>query len=178
MSENIMIVWSDDTKLNWSNFKAESNPAVFEDSHSAIHYGFTWIIDSDKLDNTIVFKINQIDVTVEFNPLISWVRQSESSDNLLIHEQGHFDLAEITKRNYEKTLKKMFYDKSFPTRGENDARCKQFAKEDSGKMISIEIEKLTQIYRQKREQYDEETEYGKNIKNQSQYNEIFKKLRL
>ncbi|MCG3779025.1 MAG: hypothetical protein JW390_10034 [Nitrosopumilus sp.] len=52
-----MIVWSDDTKLTWSNFKAESNPAVFEDSHSAIHYGFTWIIDSDKLDNTIVLKL-------------------------------------------------------------------------------------------------------------------------
>ena len=178
MSENSTLQWTPDLTLKWSDFQAESNPAIFEDSHSSIKYGFTWIIDSDKQNDEIVFSIDKISVTVEFNPLLSWVRESESNDNLLIHEQGHFDLAEMLRRDYDKILRTIFYDKFFPTRGQNDAQRKQFAKEDSGKMISIEIDKLSNILKQKRNEYDTETEFGSNIKNQLQYNEIFKKLKI
>ena len=104
MSENDIIYWSKDYSLNWSDFKAESNPAIFEDSHSTIKYGFTWIVNSDKLNENIVFLIDQIKISVEFHPLLSWVRKSELDDNLLNHEQGHFDLAELLRRDYDKIL--------------------------------------------------------------------------
>ena len=177
MSSNDIISWSQDYCLKWSDFKAESNPAIYEDSHSFIKYGFTWVVDSDKLNKNIVFLINQITVSVEFHPLLSWVRTSELNDSLLKHEQGHFDLAEIIKRDYEKILKNKFYDKVFPTRGQNEAQEKQFAKEDSSKMISIEIDKLSEILRKKRNEYDIETEYGKNYLNQNKYDDIFKKIK-
>ena len=105
MSENDYVIWSNDYHLKWSDFKAESNPAIFEDSHSMIKYGFTWMINSDKLNDEIVFFIENIELSVEFHPLLSWVRHSESNDNLLKHEQGHFDLAEMIKRNHEKIFK-------------------------------------------------------------------------
>ena len=177
MSSGDIIPWSPEYCLNWSDFQAESNPAIYEDSHSFIKYGFTWIVDSDKLNENVVFLINQITVSVEFNPLLSWVRTSELNDSLLKHEQGHFDLAEIIKRDYEKILKNKFYDKVFPTRGQNEAQEKQFAKEDSSKMISIEIDKLSEILRKKRNEYDIETEYGKNYLNQNKYDDIFKKIK-
>ena len=177
MSENDVVIWSKEICLKWSDFKAESNPAIFEDSHSSIKYKFTWIIDSDKQNDKIVFLIDKIIVTVEFNPLLSWVRESESSNNLLIHEQGHFDLAEMLRRDYDNILKTTFYNKFFPTRGQNDAQRKQFAKEDSGKMISIEIDKLDKILKQKRKEYDEETEFGKQIQIQNKFNDDFKKLK-
>ena len=91
MSEKEIILWSNDVYLKWSDFKAESNPAIFEDSHSTIKYGFTWIVNSDKLNEEIVFLIDKIKLTVEFHPLLSWVREFESNDDLLKHEQGHFD---------------------------------------------------------------------------------------
>ena len=50
VSSNDILFWSPDYCLNWSDFKAESNPATYEDSHSFIKYGFTWIVDSDKLN--------------------------------------------------------------------------------------------------------------------------------
>jgi hypothetical protein len=177
MSENDVVIWSKGICLKWSDFKAESNPAIFEDSHSSIKYRFTWTIDSDKQNDDIVFSIDKINVTVEFNPLLSWVRESESNDTLLIHEQGHFDLAEMIRRDYDIILKTIFYEKFFPTRGQNDAQRKQFAKEDSGKMISIEIDKLDKILKQKRKDYDEETEFGKHIQNQNKFNDDFKKLK-
>tara|TARA_B110001454_G_scaffold193567_1_gene194530 strand:- start:214 stop:744 length:531 start_codon:yes stop_codon:yes gene_type:complete len=176
VSKNDVLVWSENYSLKWSDFKAESNPAIFEDSHSTIKYGFTWIVDSDKLNEKIVFLIDNIKLTVEFHPLLSWVRTSEFNDNLLKHEQGHFDLAELLRRDYDKIFKHKFYHKVFPTRGQNDAQRKQFAKEDSGRMISNEVDKLNIILTKKRKEYDVETEYGKNIQNQLKYAEIFENL--
>ena len=177
MSENDIIYWSKDYSLNWSDFKAESNPAIFEDSHSTIKYGFTWLVDSHALNDEIVFSIDEIKISVHFHPLLSWVRQSESTDNLLKHEQGHFDLAELLRRDYDKILKNKFYEKVFPTRGQNDAQRKQFAKEDSGKMISLEIDKLSEILRKKREEYNMETDFGKNIEIQIKYTTNFEKVK-
>jgi hypothetical protein len=176
MNENDVVEWSQNNSLKWSDFKAESNPAIFEDSHSTIKYGFTWIVNSDKLNEEIVFFIDDIQLTVEFHSLLSWVRLSEANDNLLKHEQGHFDLAEIIRRDYKKILENKFYDKVFPTRGKNDAQRKQFAKEDSGRMISKEVDKLTKILIKKREEYDVETNFGNNIEIQLKYAQSFEKL--
>jgi hypothetical protein len=176
MNENDVVEWSQNNSLKWSDFKAESNPAIFEDSHSTIKYGFTWIVNSDKLNEEIVFFIDDIQLTVEFHSLLSWVRLSEANDNLLKHEQGHFDLAEIIRRDYKKILENKFYDKVFPTRGKNDAQRKQFAKEDSGRMISKEVDKLTKILIKKREEYDVETNFGNNIEIQLKYAQSIEKL--
>jgi|TARA_B110000196_G_C21048588_1_gene616157 hypothetical protein len=177
MSENQIIRWSENNALNVSNFMAEPNPGIFEDSHSFVKYTFTWTVNSEKLNDKIIFFIDNIQLSVEFNPLLSWIRMSEFSDDLLKHEQGNFDLAEIIKRQYQKTFETEFYDKQFPTRGQNDAQRKQFAKEDSGKIISIEVEKLNSYLNKKREEYDQETDFGKNISEQRKYDEIFNKLR-
>ena len=176
MSENDFVIWSNEYNLKWSDFKAESNPAIFEDSHSVIKYGFTWMVNSDKLNDEIVFLIENIELSVEFHPLLSWVRDSESNDNLLKHEQGHFDLAELIKRKYQKIFTDKFYDKFFPTRGQNDAQRKQFAKVDSGRMISKEVDDLYNNFLKKRKDYDLETNFGKHLEVQLKYDELFKNL--
>ena len=38
MVEQTILEWTPDFTLKWSDFKAESNPAVFEDSHSVVKY--------------------------------------------------------------------------------------------------------------------------------------------
>ena len=177
MIEKEVIHWSNDVQLNVSNFMAEPNPGIFEDSHSVIKYGFTWVVNSEQLNDQVVFSVENIQLSVEFNPLLSWIRMSEFNDGLLKHEQGHFDLAEIIKRKHQKIFENEFYDKKFPTRGQNDAQRKQYAKEDSGKMISLKVEKLNLYLKEKRDEYDQETDFGKNIPEQKKYDEIFNKLR-
>ena len=177
MIEKEVIHWSNDIQLNVSNFMAEPNPGIFEDSHSVIKYGFTWVVNSEQLNDQVVFSVENIQLSVEFNPLLSWIRMSEFNEGLLKHEQGHFDLAEIIKRKYQKIFENEFYGKKFPTRGQNDAQRKQYAKEDSGKMISLKVEKLNLYLKEKRDEYDQETDFGKNIPEQKKYDEIFNKLR-
>ena len=178
MSEINVLAWSNDFFLRWSDFNAESNSAAFEDSHSIIKYRYTWTISSDEIENQIIFFIENIQLSVEFYPVLSWVRTSETNDDLLKHEQGHFDLAELVKRENLKKLENKFYQKQFPTRGKNEHQRKQFAKEDSGKMIAIEVYKLEEILFKRRQEYDEQTNFGHNLEKQSEYNSIFDKLRL
>lgn len=173
----MIIPWSKDTLLKWSDFKAESNPSIFEDSHSVIKYRYTWVVNSEKINDEILFFIEDIQLFVEFNPLLSWVRQSSTDDVLLKHEQGHFDLAELIKQENISKLHNMFYGKKFPTRGSNEEQRKQFAKEDSGKLIGIEVEKLESELKERSEVYDRHTDFGKNIEKQQEYNTIFDKLR-
>ena len=176
--EKTSLEWSGDLALSWSDFKAESNPAVFEDSHSVIKFRFTWVVDSDKVDGKIIFLIRDISLYVEFHPLLSWVRLSEANDSLLNHEQGTFDLAEQIKRENMTNLQERFYKKYFSTRGQNTEQQKQFAKVDSGKMIHDEVEKLEKLFYEKSQKYHHDTNYGKSIESQSNYDSVFKKLHL
>ncbi len=178
MSEKNVLVWSNDSFLRWPDFIAESNTAAFEDSHSIIKYSYTWTVHSDEIESQIIFFIENIQLSVEFHPVLSWVRTLQASDDLLKHEQGHFDLAELIKRENLEKLQNKFHKKQFPTRGKNEEQRKQFAKEDSGKMIAIEVEKLEEVLSQRRQEYDQQTNFGQDLEKQSEYNSIFDKLRL
>jgi hypothetical protein len=175
--EQTILDWTPDFTLKWYDFKAESNPAVFEDSHSVVKYRFTWTVNSEKIDDKIVFFIEDIHIFVEFHSLLSWVRLSEATDSLLNHEQGNFDLAELVKNENLLKFHDKFYSKHYPTRGQNEAQRKQFAKEDSGKMIGVEIEKLQELYDEKSQKYHDETKYGLNSEHQTQYDLLFSQLR-
>ncbi len=110
MSEKNVLNWSNDSFLKWSDFNAESNPAAFEDSHSFIKYGFTWTIHSDKIESQIVFFIKDIQLSTEFHHDLSWVRSIQINDDLLKHEQGHFDIAELIKRENLEEFENKFYE--------------------------------------------------------------------
>ncbi len=177
MSQNNVISWSKHYFLGWSDFQAESNPATFEDAHSTIKYHYTWIVNSDIIDSQIKFFIENIDLTTEFYPLLSWVRQPQATPELLNHEQGHFDLAELLRLNITAQIQNMFNGKKFSTRGQNHEQQKQFAREDSGLMIANEVEKLEKYLFEQQEEYDKQTNYGQIIEKQQEYDDMFKKLR-
>ena len=177
MVERTTLDWAPEFTLKWSDFQAESNPAVFEDSHSVVKYRFTWTVNSEKINDQIVFFIDDIRIFPEFYSLLSWVRLSEASDSLLNHEQGNFDLAELVKNENLLKFHDKFYSKHFPTRGKNEEQRKQFAKEDSGKMINAEVEKLQELYDKKSQKYHDEAKFGLHSEEQSKYDLLFHSLR-
>lgn len=177
MSKNNIISWSKDYFLTWSDFQAESNPAVFEDVHSTIKYRYTWTVNSDNVGDQIKFFIEDIALIAEFYPKLSWVRQPQATSQLLNHEQGHFDLAELLRPEITVKIQSMFTGKKFPTRGQNQEQQKQFARADSGLLIAKEIEKLEKHLFEKQEEYDKQTNYGQSLKIQQEYDDMFKNLR-
>ena len=178
MAQDNVISWTQDTHLTWPDFKAESNPSVFEDAHTVIKYRFTWTVNSERIDDKIMFLIEDIRIFTEFYPLLSWVRYTESDDKLLKHEQGIFDLAELVKQENTEKLQQEFYHKYFQTRGQNQEQRKQFAKEDSGSMIAKQVEHVEELFKQRCITYQTKTNFGQNQVLQSEYDAIFERLRL
>lgn len=176
MSKKDLVVWSKDRFLSWSDFKAESNPAIFENSHSYIRYHCTWTVSSEKIGRQIWFYIENLQIHVHFHALLSWIRESEISDSLLLHEQGHFDLSETLRQENIERIQDIFYEKRFPTRGQNEEQRKQNAKEDSSILISQEIEKLEKILSKKRKEYDALTNFGDDQLEQQKFNQTFASL--
>lgn len=177
MENDDVLSWSKDYFLDWSDFKAESNPSAFEDSFSSIKFHYTWRVNSDLSEGKICFLIDDIKLSSQFLRHLSWVRENQSSLELLKHEQGHFDLAELLRPMITEKIQTNFQNKKFPTRGKNDEQQKQSAREDSGLMIGKELEKWNLEFSQKRKKYDEETEFGHNREKQNEYDKQFDKLR-
>lgn len=92
------IVWKEDLKLEWSNFKSESN--LMNNSDVAAYANCGWeysaVISSEK-DRTVLIKIEAI-----FMENKSWKDVRKISKNSLLHEQKHFDIAELFARKLRK----------------------------------------------------------------------------
>ncbi|RNJ80734.1 MAG: hypothetical protein D9C04_00185 [Nitrosopumilus sp. B06] len=171
------VVWSKDRLLRWPDFQAEFNPAALEDAHSAIRFRPTWTVDSDSRDDQIMFHVEGLVIHTEFLPLLSWVRPTESTERLLLHERGRFDLAELVRCEKTCILQKDFEKKLFPTRGKNEEQRRQFAKVDSGRMIALKLEDVMRAFEVRSAKYDKETDFGRDVSNQSRYAEMFARLR-
>jgi hypothetical protein len=170
------IKWSKHFSLKWSDFCAEFNPSSTEDALTTIKYNFNWTVDSEAVNNNVVFFIKNIRLITEFYPMLSWVRPSKATLLLLKHEQGHFDLAEFLRPMFTKKLELIFNKKLFPTKGQNQEQQKQFAREYSNILIHDEFKKLERYVLEKHKEYDLTTNYGILIEKQDAYNEIFQKL--
>jgi len=85
-------------------------------------------------------------------------------------------LAELVKRENITNLQEEFYKKHFSTRGQNDEQRKQFAKEDSGRLINEQVEKLQNLFDERSQKYQNETNYGIFFEEQSRYDLTFKQL--
>ncbi len=177
MEEEDILTWSKDYFLKWSDFKAESNPAKFEDSFSFIKFHHSWTVNSEMFEGKIYFVIDSLQLSVLFYRHLSWVRNQCDTPFLLNHEQGHFDLAQSLLPEITANILSEFKNKRFLTRGQNEEQRKQFAREDSGLMISKELENWSTKLQEKRKIYDDETEFGTNLNKQQEYDEQFAEMR-
>ncbi len=95
-----LIFWEPGAKITWADFKAKP---VKGDKHAAIsHCGFNVGYETSDKTMTIVVK-------AFFDKSKSWVRPDARSENLLAHEQGHFDIAELFARKMRQDLKNADY---------------------------------------------------------------------
>lgn len=172
-----IIQWSKDIFLRWSDFKAESNPAAYEDAFSTIKYRITWTVDSVSQKDQILFFINDLRLAVEFFPYLSWVRQMYATPELLRHEQGHFDLAEMLRPEITNKIKDVVSGQRHVAEGQNDEQRKQFARENSASLLMHELQKWQTLMEKKRSEYSKETGFGHNAEMQLRYDIQFSHLR-
>ena len=147
------IHWSPDTKLKWENFKGspDINSKYKSVTAVSINYSVTHNRKRFSFKVACVFYKNR-----------SWVKAG-AGNNLLLHEQGHFDLTEL----YARKLRKAFKTYNFSDTASIE---KDFDKIASA--IRKERDKINRLY-------DVETNYSHNLKMQLYWrNKINKELGL
>lgn len=171
------IPWSKTAFLGWSDFGAEPNPAAFEDASSTVKYRITWVVNSESVENKVRFFIEDIRLVAEFFPWLSWVRRMYATPGLLKHEQGHFDLAELLRKDITAKIRDAVNQKRYPARGKDAEQQKQFARERSALLLSGELKKWQAYLEEKQSEYDSRTSFGHDAKAQSVYDRQFSRLR-
>ena len=140
------IVWSD-KHLVWDNFKGNYDTAVYNRQYGAItswkvRYQYRPLILQNRLDFTIY---------AWFDANKSWTRpKNRNNKTLLLHEQGHFDLAELLSRQFRQQLSETTFSRAGYT--------------DSIKLI---FGKLLTIAYATQHKYDAETIHGMNSRRQT-----------
>ena len=108
--EKGFIFWVEERPLQWEDFKGKPNmsSSYHAQTQGVLNYGF-----ESKGPGVYTFKLN-----VKFNEKESWAKPKETTDNLLNHEQGHFDIYEIYGRLIIKRIKesKALSDRKFSDR--------------------------------------------------------------
>src|ERR1044072_2897720 len=138
---NNLIPWNASRRLSWSDFKGVPDPhstnAALTSSNINIEFGY----------NEEGF---QYSIKCSFDQNRSWVRIK--TNDVLAHEQGHFDIAEIFARKLNKTMKAYHF---------------------NAKTASTDLNKLYEDamkqHRQTQIQYDQETDYSRNKPNQEEW---------
>jgi len=139
--DNSYIDWSPSNKLTWADFQAEpdknSSVAALTSTNIKIDFGYA--------NATLQYHIR-----CRFDKAKSWGRVK--NDYILMHEQAHFDIAEIYARKLNKALKKYTPDAA---------------------NISKEVNKIyndmMQEYYDRQDEYDKETNFSINHTKQAEW---------
>jgi len=139
MSQDKEIQWRADEKLTWNDFQAKpdySHPYAAI-TYSGISYGFS----ADIINGEV--KVNY-DINCFFVVNKSWVKKRYLNDNeLLVHEQLHFDITELFVRKFRKKLSEMTFSKNVKSE------------------IKTVYKAITKDKVKMQELYDEETDHSK-----------------
>jgi len=132
-----------------------------------LHYLIDWQFWWEKSNNTpCEYKITKLDVVAFTSKIESWVRPSKTNDDLLKHEQGHFDIAQIHAQEF-----KVGYEgKDFacPSGVYDDDKI---INEIDGFWLQIEDD-----FHAMQKTYDIETDHHEDIEAQAEWNKKIKSL--
>lgn len=148
------IEWTPDRKLTWDDFKGkpdtENFPNALAVTNSAI--GF-------ESGSFSPFKDGKLFVRNMFNNYGSWVLPKGKTDNVLRHEQVHFDITEI----YTRKLRKLLIDANVTTKSSSRAY--------------VIFDSIKREWQDRQDDYDHETKKGFNKETQEEW-EAYVKLEL
>ncbi|TPN84753.1 DUF922 domain-containing protein [Aquimarina algicola] len=138
--------YTERSELAWSDFRGR--PDIGSHFDASVNTGITyqWSYGKDKGAIELNYQVDSF-----CYPSLSWVKKGQMSDDLLSHEQLHFDISELHARIMRKRLKEY-------KAGKNIRR-------DLNKMYKL-VERMRIIMQ---ERYDEETDHSKNKEGQKKW---------
>lgn len=143
------IFWSETHKLVWDNFKSKRNNLGGSNVVAYTHCGWEYSVITSS-DPKVPVKM---EIQTVFNEDKSWKDDKRINDYVLLHEQKHFDIAEIHARKLRKEVSEKIKTTS-----------------DYNKFFKLIYAKISSEYKNFQATYDRFTEHGMNKEKQAEYN--------
>lgn len=140
-SEEELIKWSGNRKLQWKDYLSEPDNNSDAAASTSTRIGFEYHIRDNNLTYTL---------SCNFSKTKSWGRHKNAY--ILSHEQGHFDIAEIFTRKLAKEL--------------SEYKFKSSSYKSDLKNIYTDVMQDKEKFQQ---QYDDETDYSRNDEKQAEW---------
>ena len=146
---NSRVLWSPDKKLNWNQFNGIPNTSSTESAAT-----------KTRIEIGVISKKQIVEFNVQcfFESSKSWAKTKDSF--ILLHEQIHFDIAEVAARNLRKELSELKYT--------NEMDIKSIIKDVYHKNVKFLINYQTK--------YDSETNHSRNENKQKIWEERVSEL--
>ncbi len=143
------IAWNEDRRLTWEDFraKADYNVSWAATTSSGMTHEFSGSIKGDKVSF-------DYEVHCYFYPHNSWYKKELATEKLLLHEQLHFDIAEIHARK----LRKRIAAKTFTSN----------LKKEMNALYTLTNNEMKRM----QHRYDEATDFSLNREKQVEWQEI------
>lgn len=139
------IKWSEDYKLTWADFQAKPKKNHVASAMSDITFSVSVHSEGKYL---IVY------IQPSFNPKGSWAKEEDRVDELLKHEQIHFDIYEVNARKMRQEL-----------------QMKKLTTANSQETVNNLMEKYGNLNIKVQERYDGETDHSLKKDKQEKWNE-------
>lgn len=126
LSEEVTISWSDSKKLNWSDFKGKIDQNTDAVAVTASGITFSFSVSQSKGE----YVDFNAEAQAHFYPEKSWYVAEKGDDDILAHEQLHFDITELHVRQLRYNISKIQVSKKvkFDLRGVHEQANKNLAK--------------------------------------------------
>lgn len=140
-------------KLTWDDFRGPVD-------HSSAHHAMTtWSLEYNMEDVRAkgnIIEIGKMNVTVKMEPQRSWCIREKITDDLLKHEQGHFDIGILCMREFMSIINETTF-----TKNDLEPKMKKIFNDVLSKYHHLGI------------QYDQETDHSNNKDAQQIWNTYF-----
>ena len=138
-----LMYWREDMKLTWENFQGQVPIESQYEAMTASGIEYNYAASNKNGQLSFTFQVRSY-----FNPETSWVKASSRSDDLLLHEQGHFDISELHARLLDKALKNNTFKSNY--------------KDEINEIYQYILDQRDKM----QEQYDRETDHSRNKEKQ------------
>lgn len=143
------IYWSEGRKLSWEDFKSKTNILKGAEVVAFTNCGWEYSAKTTTNPKAPV----EIKILTVFNSEKSWKDVMRINDYILLHEQKHFDIAEMYARKFRMQVSE---------------KIKTSA--DHKKLFNNLYKNILAEYKNFQRKYDAETDHGNNKEKQDYYN--------
>ncbi|AZA93718.1 Uncharacterised protein [Chryseobacterium nakagawai] len=143
------IIWQEGQKLVWDNFKSPVNRRNNPDVAAYTNCGWEYsVVKSSNPKSPVKIEIKTI-----FSEDKSWKDVKKINDYILLHEQKHFDIAELFVRKFRKTIAEKIRNSG-----------------DYDKLFKSIYNAISNEYKNFQITYDRDTRHGMDEGKQAEYN--------